>query len=69
MKSNVGLATLLLLAVWVSPAFAYLDPASGGLLVQLILGGIAGVAIALKVFWRSIAVRLGFSKTDDDSTS
>jgi hypothetical protein len=36
-------------------AHAYLDPASGSLLLQVLLGGIAGAALALKLFWHRIA--------------
>lgn len=32
--------------------FAYLDPASGGLIVQAVLGGIAGVAVAARAYGR-----------------
>lgn len=36
------------------PAHAYLDPASGSMMLQLVLGGVAGAAVALKLFWRKI---------------
>ena len=44
------------------PAFAYLDPGTGSMLLQVILGGIAAVGVALKLFWHKIRVALGFSK-------
>ena len=31
---------------------AYIDPGTGGMLLQLLLGGVAGVLIVLKVYWR-----------------
>jgi hypothetical protein len=34
--------------------FAYLDPGSGSMLVQLLVGGIAGVAVTAKLYWRRI---------------
>jgi hypothetical protein len=34
--------------------FAYLDPGSGSMLVQLLVGGIAGVAVSAKLYWRRI---------------
>ena len=51
------------------PAHAYLDPASGSMLLQMIVGGIAGVALAVKLFWHRI---LGFfgvkpKSTDEDA--
>ena len=39
------------------PAHAYLDPASGSMLLQMIVGGVAGLALAVKLFWHRI---LGF---------
>jgi hypothetical protein len=30
----------------------YLDPGAGSLVLQLILGGIAGALVSLKLFWR-----------------
>lgn len=36
-----------------SPAFAYLDPGSGSMILQLLLGGVAGVVMAVKLYWQS----------------
>jgi hypothetical protein len=41
---------------------AYLDPSAGSMMLQLILGGLAGVAIALKLFWARILTALGFGR-------
>jgi predicted membrane channel-forming protein YqfA (hemolysin III family) len=58
-----------LLAASAPPAFAYLDPASGSMLLQMIVGGVAGLALAVKMFWHRI---LGFfgvkpKNIDDDA--
>ena len=53
-------AILLLLT---RPAWAYLDPGTGSMLLQVILGGIAAIGVALKLFWHKIRVALGFSKS------
>jgi len=60
------LLLLLALAVlwWPSAAFAYLDPASGSLLLQLILGGAAGAAVAVKLFWRRIVDLFSHRESD-----
>ena len=34
-----------------SPAFAYLDPGTGSMLISAALGVAAAVALALKMFW------------------
>jgi len=36
------------------PSHAYLDPGNGSMLLQLLLAGFAGVAVALKMFWRRV---------------
>lgn len=61
MKSWHGLLAILLLMTAPS-AFAYLDPGTGSMLLQVILGGIAAVGVALKLFWHKIRVALGMSK-------
>ncbi len=32
----------------------YIDPGSGSMILQVMLGGIAAAAVAVKVFWRRI---------------
>lgn len=52
------------------PAFAYLDPGTGSMLLQVILGGIAAIGVALKLFWHKIRIALGGSRkaaSEDDA--
>ena len=35
-------------------AFAYLDPASGSMLLQGILAGLAAVGVSIGIFWRRL---------------
>lgn len=55
MNSNyfsISCAVVILLS---SPcAFAYLDPGTGSLLLQLVLGGIAGLATITKLYWQQL---------------
>ena len=44
------------------PAFAYLDPGTGSMLLQVILGGVAAIAVAIKLFWYKIRAAVGLSK-------
>lgn len=46
------LAALAVLAP--APAYAYIDPGAGGMMLQLLLAGTAGAAMVLKLFWRRI---------------
>jgi hypothetical protein len=36
------------------PAFAYVDPGSGSVILQLLFGGLAGVIMLLKLYWKHI---------------
>ncbi len=68
-RSWLLLSTAAVLALLTLPAHAYLDPASGSMFLQMIVGGVAGVALALKLYWHRI---LGFfggkpKSTDDDA--
>lgn len=68
-KSWLLLSIAVVLASVTLPAHAYLDPASGSMLLQMIVGGVAGAALAVKLFWHRI---LGFfgvrpKSTDDDA--
>ena len=67
---KLGHVLLVLLVCSATPsAFAYLDPGTGSMLLQVILGGIAAVGVALKLFWHKIRIALGMSKkpaTEDE---
>jgi len=42
----------------ISDAFAYLDPASGSLILQMVVGALVGVGITIKVFWYKIKEKI-----------
>lgn len=46
--------TFLYVSMLADPAEAYLDPGAGSILVQLLLGGAAGAAVLLKLYWQRI---------------
>ena len=35
-------------------AYAYLDPGSGSMLLQLLLGGVTGVVVIVKLYWQRV---------------
>jgi hypothetical membrane protein len=56
-----------LLLVGVHDAHAYLDPATGSFFLQMLIGGIAGALVALKMYWSKVKtffIRLGRPATD-----
>lgn len=49
------------------PAHAYVDPGAGSMLLQLLLGGLAGLLFAGRLFGRRIARFLGWGKDRDQA--
>jgi hypothetical protein len=64
MGSAVVVIVAFLVLVWARPAYAYLDPGSGGMMVQLLLGGFAGAAVLVRLYWRQLLIRVGLRKPD-----
>lgn len=52
------------LAATATPAYAYLDPGTGSIILQALLGGAAGVAIAGKLYWRRFLVLIGVRRDE-----
>ena len=51
-------------------AEAYLDPGTGSMMLQVILGGIAAIGVAIKLYWHKLRVLFGANKkeeTEDES--
>lgn len=46
--------TLILTGAFMSPAFAYLDPGTGSMVLQAILGVIAVVGATISVYWQRV---------------
>jgi hypothetical protein len=44
------------------PELAYIDPGSGSMILQLVLGGLAAAAVFLKIFWHRLLVFLRIRK-------
>jgi hypothetical protein len=44
---------------------AYLDPGTGSMMLQVILGGIAAVGVAIKLYWHKLRVFFGASKQEE----
>jgi hypothetical protein len=50
-----------------SAVFAYLDPGTGSMLVQLVVGGVAAAAVTAKFYWRRLLRLLRIRKADPES--
>ena len=61
---------IVLLLLMFTDAVAYLDPGTGSMLLQVILGGIAAVGVAIKLYWHKLRAAFGMSRkeeTEDES--
>lgn len=52
LKISAVVATVL--ALWTVPAYAYLDPTTGSILLQGLLAGIAGAMVVGRLFWTRV---------------
>jgi len=50
------------LSIEVFDAYAYVDPGSGSIFIQVIIGALAGAAITLKIYWYKIKEKLTQNK-------
>ena len=41
----------------ISNAYAYLDPGTGSIIAQVIVGTLVGAGVAIKVYWQKIKMR------------
>lgn len=48
--------------------FAYLDPGSGSMILQILAGGVAAVAVTAKLYWNKL-LRLLHIRKDEEDTS
>lgn len=48
---------------------AYLDPGSGSMILQMLLGGVAAVVVSLKMFGKKVFSTLAFWKKDEPETA
>ena len=65
MRSSVAFLVVIILLT-AAPAFAYVDPATGGVLVQLVTGGVACAAILLRLYWRRLKDALTRRRAGED---
>ena len=65
-------STVALFAASTAPAYAYLDPGTGSILLQGLIGAVAGGLFMAKVYWAKFRTLIGFdtqASSDLDSGS
>ena len=56
------------MVVVTAQVFAYLDPGSGSMIAQLLVGGLAAMGVAIKLYWQRLLVFLRIRRDDDDQS-
>jgi hypothetical protein len=51
MKKHIFSPLVILLAFWVQPAMAYIDPGSGSAIMSAVIGIFVAVGLAVKTYW------------------
>ncbi len=50
-------------------AFAYIDPGNGSLILQLLMGGVAGISVFLKLYWNNVVAMFQGAPAKADAPS
>jgi hypothetical protein len=61
-------AIVCIISLTAQPASAYLDPATGSMILQGILAGIAAVGVSIGIFWRRLKLIFSSGKKSTDET-
>ncbi len=59
----------LLVGAFSTPAHAYLDPGTGSMILQVVLGGVAGAAVAGRFYWDRLLTMLGIRSRTRETES
>jgi len=63
---TIILALLFVTGFFVSDAYAYLDPGTGSIVIQAVIGALVGVAITLKIYWYKLKEKLSRTSKSED---
>jgi len=61
-KISVYIITIVLVTLISDPAYAYLDAGSGSMLLQILLGGLAGIFVVFKLVGHKILAIFGIGR-------
>ena len=59
---TIIISFLAVLLLFSRPAHAYMDPGTGSLLLQVLLGGVAGLLVYVRMSWKKIKTILSRKK-------
>ena len=64
MRKRISVLLVGVIVIEPDYALAYIDPSAGGLLVQILLGGIAGIGVLVKLYWGKLTKLFRKEKND-----
>jgi hypothetical protein len=67
-RSTIAVLFVIAFLVTCAPAYAYVDPGTGSMLVQIVTGGVAGALVLARLYARRIKDKL-MSKRPDSPAS
>ena len=62
MKVGTLVTALMVSLALTTPAYAYIDPGSGSIILQGVLAALAAIALTAKLWWHRLLVLLGLRK-------
>lgn len=65
----IPLAAFYAIVVFAQPAYAYLDPGTGSMIIQIIIGSIVAAAAAGRFYWSKIKSFFSGNKEKTDEKS
>ena len=67
MIGKILLLNFISLLLSVSSAHAYIDPGTGSIILQALIGALAAATVFIKIYWHKLLVLLGIrKKTESD---
>ena len=64
-RTGPFLFVLVISFVFPPAVHAYLDPGSGSMLLQVLLGGAAGLAVLIKLYWQRVLLLFGIGQEEN----
>ena len=54
-KISIIIFIAFFIAITAAPAHAYLDPGTGSMILQIVIGAVAGALLAVKAYWYKVS--------------
>jgi hypothetical protein len=68
MKLGTSAVLLCIIMLMATPAYAYVDPGTGSMLIQFVTGGVAGALVLARLYWRRLKDRVSGRRPGADPT-